>query len=149
MAASTIPISSADCQELARRRAAVTPQANSPTASQFTLIGRIACPGSVRSPASTRLALDLGRTCQQELRYAALMSEAAPTLHLTAVVTREGDWYVARCLEIEAVSQGETVEQALANLRDVVEVYLEEEGAPPSSGQASPLVTSFDVPIPA
>jgi predicted RNase H-like HicB family nuclease len=83
------------------------------------------------------------------LRYAALMSEAAPTLHLTAVVTREGDWYVARCLEIEAVSQGETVEQALANLRDVVEVYLEEEGTPPSSGQASPLVTSFDVPIPA
>ena len=77
------------------------------------------------------------------------MSEAAPTVHLTAVVTREGDWYVARCLEIEAVSQGETVEQALANLRDVVEVYLEEEGAPPSSGQASSLVTSFDVPIPA
>jgi predicted RNase H-like HicB family nuclease len=52
------------------------------------------------------------------------------TLHLTAAVTHEGDWYVARCLEIEATSQGETVEQALDNLRDVVEVYLEEEPAP-------------------
>jgi predicted RNase H-like HicB family nuclease len=49
------------------------------------------------------------------------------TLHLTAVVAREDDWYVARCLEIEATSQGETVEQALDNLRDVVEVSLEEE----------------------
>ena len=83
------------------------------------------------------------------LRYAPLMSEPALTLHLTAVVTREGGWYVARCLEIEATSQDETVEHALANLRDVVEVYLEEEGAPPASGQAPPLVTSFDVPIPA
>ena len=38
----------------------------------------------------------------------------SPILHLTAVVTREGDWYVARCLEVEATSQGETIEQALA-----------------------------------
>jgi predicted RNase H-like HicB family nuclease len=71
----------------------------------------------------------------------------SPTLHLTAVVTREGDWYVARCLEVEATSQGETIEQALANLRDVVEVYLEEEPAPPLA--QPPLVTSFDVRVPA
>ena len=48
-------------------------------------------------------------------------------LHLTAVVTREGDWYVAHCLEVEAVSQGETFEQAMANLAEVVEVYLQDE----------------------
>jgi predicted RNase H-like HicB family nuclease len=71
----------------------------------------------------------------------------SPTLHLTAVVTREGDWYVARCLEVEATSQGETIEQALANLRDVVEVYLEEEPAP--ALPQPPLVTSFDVRVPA
>ncbi len=58
------------------------------------------------------------------------MSEPIPTLHLTAVITRDGDWYVARCLEVEAVSQGETVEESLANLRDVVEVYLEISGPP-------------------
>jgi predicted RNase H-like HicB family nuclease len=69
------------------------------------------------------------------------------TLHLTAVPTREGDWYVARCLEVEATSQGETVEQALANLREVVEVYLGEEPAPAMS--QTPLVTSFDVRVPA
>jgi predicted RNase H-like HicB family nuclease len=71
----------------------------------------------------------------------------SPTLHLTAVVTREGEWYVARCLEVEATSQGETIEQALANLRDVVEVYLEEEPAP--ALPQPPLVTSFDVRVPA
>jgi hypothetical protein len=43
---------------------------------------------------------------------------AEPTmLHLTAAVSREGDWYVARCLDIEATSQGQTVEEAIANLR--------------------------------
>jgi predicted RNase H-like HicB family nuclease len=73
--------------------------------------------------------------------------KSSPTLHLTVVIAREGDWHVARCLEIEAVSQGETVEEALANLRDVIEVYLEEEGPPPTL--AHPLVTSIDVPIPA
>jgi predicted RNase H-like HicB family nuclease len=73
---------------------------------------------------------------------------AEPTmLHLTAAVSREGDWYVARCLEIEATSQGETVEEAIANLRDVVEVYLAEEPAPATP--SPPLVTSFDVRVPA
>jgi hypothetical protein len=44
-------------------------------------------------------------------RYLAAMAES-PTLHLTAVVAKEDDWYVARCLEVEATSQGETVEGA-------------------------------------
>jgi len=77
------------------------------------------------------------------------MSEPAPTLHLTAVVTHEGNWYVARCLEVEAVSQAESIEESLANLRDVVEVHLEEEGIPPTATPTAPLVTSIDVPIPA
>lgn len=77
------------------------------------------------------------------------MSESPLILHLTAVVTREDDWYVARCLEVEAVGQGESVEEALRNLREVVEIYLEEEGTPPRSTSIPPLVTSIDVPIPA
>jgi predicted RNase H-like HicB family nuclease len=84
---------------------------------------------------------------QHSAQYAYYMSETSPTLHLTVVIAHEDDWYVARCLEIEAVSQGETVEKALANLRDVIEVYLEEEGVPPAL--APPFVTSIDVPVPA
>jgi predicted RNase H-like HicB family nuclease len=42
------------------------------------------------------------------------MAEA--TLHLTAAVTHEGAWYVARCLQVEVTSQGASFEEAMANL---------------------------------
>lgn len=44
---------------------------------------------------------------------------------LTALLTREGDGFVALCPEIEVVSQGDTVEEAKANLREAVELFLE------------------------
>jgi predicted RNase H-like HicB family nuclease len=34
-------------------------------------------------------------------------------MRLTAAITHEGPWYVARCLEVEVASQGKTVEVAL------------------------------------
>ena len=49
---------------------------------------------------------------------------------LTAAITHEGDWYVARCLQVEVTSQGETVEEALANLREALELYFEDEPLP-------------------
>jgi len=42
----------------------------------------------------------------------------------TAVVWREGDWYVAQCREFEVASQGETKQQALDNLSEAIEVHL-------------------------
>ena len=42
----------------------------------------------------------------------------------TAVVWREGDWYVAQCREFEVASQGETKEEALDNLSEAIEVHL-------------------------
>lgn len=44
----------------------------------------------------------------------------------TASVWREGDWFVAQCLEVDVASQGETERQALANLREALELYFEE-----------------------
>ncbi|HNW91553.1 MAG TPA: type II toxin-antitoxin system HicB family antitoxin, partial [bacterium] len=43
----------------------------------------------------------------------------------TAVVEREGDGFVALCPEFDIASQGDTVEQATANLREAVELFLE------------------------
>ena len=37
-------------------------------------------------------------------------------MRLTAAITHEGAWYVARCLEVEVASQGHSVEEALENL---------------------------------
>ena len=44
----------------------------------------------------------------------------------TAVLHREEDMYVAECSEVGTVSQGATVEEALANLKEATELYLEE-----------------------
>ncbi|OMI37342.1 type II toxin-antitoxin system HicB family antitoxin [Streptomyces sparsogenes] len=51
-------------------------------------------------------------------------------LHLTAAITHEDEWYVARCLQVEVTSQGETIEEALANLREALELYFEDAPAP-------------------
>ena len=45
-------------------------------------------------------------------------------IRFTAAVTKEGEWYVARCLEIEVTSQGDTLENALGNLQEAIELYL-------------------------
>ena len=42
-----------------------------------------------------------------------------------ATVWREGDWFVSQCLEIDLASQGETEDEALANLREALELYFE------------------------
>lgn len=44
----------------------------------------------------------------------------------SAVLHREHDLYVAECPEVGTVSQGSTVEEALANLKEATELYLEE-----------------------
>jgi predicted RNase H-like HicB family nuclease len=41
----------------------------------------------------------------------------------------EGNWYVAQCLEIDIASPGETESEALANIKEAIELFLE----PPSS----------------
>jgi predicted RNase H-like HicB family nuclease len=43
----------------------------------------------------------------------------------TASVWQEGDWFVAQCLEVDVASQGETEEEALANLQEAVELHFE------------------------
>lgn len=44
---------------------------------------------------------------------------------LTASVWREGDWFVAQCLEVDVASQGATEAEALENLREALELYFE------------------------
>ena len=40
-------------------------------------------------------------------------------------VWREGDWYVSQCLELDIASQGQTEEEALANLKEALELHFE------------------------
>jgi predicted RNase H-like HicB family nuclease len=52
------------------------------------------------------------------------------TRTLSAVLHLEGDLYVAECPEVGTVSQGHTVEEAIANLKEATQLYLEEVQVP-------------------
>ena len=43
----------------------------------------------------------------------------------TAIVEKEGDIYVALCPELDVASQGASIEEATANLKEAVELFLE------------------------
>ena len=51
-------------------------------------------------------------------------------VRFTAAVMHEGEWYVARALEVEVTSQGHTLDEALASLREALELYFEDEALP-------------------
>jgi predicted RNase H-like HicB family nuclease len=60
----------------------------------------------------------------------------------TAVLHKEEDIYVAECPEIGTVSQGNTIEVALKNLKEATELYLEEF---PVKKEAMAFMTIFEV----
>lgn len=43
------------------------------------------------------------------------------------ILWQEGKYYVAQCLNIEVSSFGETIDEAIKNLKEAVELYLEGE----------------------
>lgn len=58
-------------------------------------------------------------------------------MKMTVVITRDDGWYVAHCLDLDVVSQGRTIEEAQANIKEAVELYRESfpETANRSSGE--------------
>lgn len=46
------------------------------------------------------------------------------TYKFTTIIQQEGKWFVARCIELGVVSQGKSVEQAQKNLKEAVELIL-------------------------
>lgn len=61
----------------------------------------------------------------------------------TAVVQKEDTLYVAQCPEVGTASQGETIEEAIKNLQEATELYLEEF---PMKQVTHALMTTFEVP---
>lgn len=61
---------------------------------------------------------------------------------LTAVIHKEEDMSVAECPEVGTVSQGYTIEEAIANLKEATELYLEEF---PIVKAEKPILTLFEV----
>lgn len=61
---------------------------------------------------------------------------------LTAIISKDEGMYVAKCPEIGTVSQGTTIEEAIANLKEATELYLEEF---PIKEKSHPILTTFEV----
>ena len=61
---------------------------------------------------------------------------------LTAILHKERESWVAECPEIGTVSQGPTIENALANLKEATELYLSEFPLPEAPRA---LLTTFEI----
>lgn len=65
---------------------------------------------------------------------------------VTVIVRKEEDWYVSVCVENNVASQGKSVEEAVSNLREALELYYED--APEELISDSPVfVTSMEVAV--
>ena len=60
------------------------------------------------------------------------------TQTFTASISREDDWFIARCLDVDVASQGESEEEALVNLREALELYFE-----PPQPSLKPIIRKF------
>lgn len=65
-------------------------------------------------------------------------------MKFTGIIRKEGKHYVALCPELNVASQGSTIESALKNLREAVELYIEETGVPDTNSDFS-IIANFEV----
>ena len=73
------------------------------------------------------------------------MNSQNDTIH--AVITKDGDTYVVDCHEIAVVTQGSTIDEALANLVEAVTLHLQgEDLATLGLGSLRRIHISYDLP---
>ena len=75
----------------------------------------------------------------KEIVYSTIMNQV-----LSAIVHKENRLYVAECPEVGTVSQGSSIEEAVENLKEATEIYLEEF---PRGHSSSPILTTFEVAV--
>lgn len=72
-------------------------------------------------------------------------------LHLTIIIRKENPIYVSWCPELNIASQGKTIENAIKNIREAIELYLEDKDAYvpaelyQSEREEKPILTCMDV----
>ena len=65
-------------------------------------------------------------------------------MRLTAAISRDGEWFVAQCLEVDVVSQGRSVEEARANVAEALALHFEDHDV--EVGDA-PIIAPIDVAV--
>ena len=50
-------------------------------------------------------------------------------MHFDVVITKEGEQYSSWCPQVDIASCGDTIEEAKENLKEAIELYMEDEDA--------------------
>jgi len=66
-------------------------------------------------------------------------------LNFSSIVWREEDLYVAWCPDLDIASQGKSIEESLENLKEAIELYLEDEEATIPKRKPTTVVTTVSV----
>ena len=49
------------------------------------------------------------------------------SIKYNVIIQKEDNWYVAKCIDNSVASQGKTIEEAMTNLKEALELYLQDE----------------------
>jgi len=81
------------------------------------------------------------------INYTTLLdwSELNMSINVTVIVQKEDDWYITKCLENNVASQGKSIEAALSNLKEALELYYEDETPAPIFSQT--FITTMEVTV--
>ena len=66
-------------------------------------------------------------------------------IELKATIWKEGKYYVSQCLNVDVASFGTTKKEALANLGEAIELYLEDTNTPKLTKVEKPDIVSFEL----
>jgi predicted RNase H-like HicB family nuclease len=69
-------------------------------------------------------------------------------IRFSVLITKEANLYVAKCVENSVASQGPTIEEAKANLKEALELYYEDEPCEDYTSFGETLLTSLEVTLP-
>jgi predicted RNase H-like HicB family nuclease len=68
-------------------------------------------------------------------------------LRLTALVWQEGEEFVSLCPEVDVASFGVTIDEALAMLREALEVHFSDANVPELPAHGEPIMTTISVEV--
>ena len=49
------------------------------------------------------------------------------SIKYNVIIQKEDNWYVAKCIDNNVASQGKTIEEAMGNLKEALELYIQSE----------------------
>lgn len=49
------------------------------------------------------------------------------SIRYNVIIQKEENWYVAKCLDNSVTSQGKNIEEAISNLKEALELYIQDE----------------------